>query len=229
MPTLLEMATLAGAAYSCPPTVDGGWLRTDQHLATGRMDGFQAATYVNNGVTVLAFRGTAQGMDAVADLKLGSGMNTSYFSDAEDYAFAYQHLPNVFICGHSLGGAITQVVANRRGFRFATFNAPGVAIFASRNIASASPLMTAVRIGGGALSVLRHPMQAARDVRATFNRVRGINLCLRNDVVSKIGVHYGEIVTIPGTSANPLIEHKIATVITALGSNAVGRQEVATL
>ena len=229
MPTLLEMAKLAGAAYSCPPTVEGGWTRIDQHLATGRMDGFQAATYVNSGVTVLAFRGTAQGMDAVADLKLGTGMNTSYFSDAEDYAFAYTTLPNVFACGHSLGGAITQVVANRKGLRFATFNAPGVAIFASRNIATASPLMTAVRMGGGALSALRHPMQAARDVRATFNRVRGINVCLNNDVVSKIGVHYGDIVSIPGTSANPLTEHKIATVIAALTTNGVGRRDIATL
>jgi esterase/lipase len=152
----------------------------------------------------------------MADLKLGSGMNSTYFSDAEDYAFDYQHLPNVYVCGHSLGGAIAQVVGNRRQLKFVTFNAPGVAVVASRNIADASLTMSAVRTVGMVASVFRHPMQAMRDMRAAFNEAHGLNVCLQNDVVSKIGVHYGEVLRIQGSSSNPLTEHKMDTVLGVL-------------
>ena len=157
MPTVLQMGLMANAVYETAP-VAPGWTCIARRAAT-RLNGFQAATFVNDGVTVLAFRGTSQGMDVVADLKLGTGMNSTYFSDAEDYAFDYQHLPNVYVCGHSLGGAIAQVVGNRRGLKFVTFNAPGVAVVASRNILSASLTMSAVRTAGMVASAFRHPMQ----------------------------------------------------------------------
>jgi pimeloyl-ACP methyl ester carboxylesterase len=220
MPTVREMGLMANAAYETAPTVPG-WACTARRAAA-RLNGFQAATFVNSGITVLAFRGTAQAMDVAADLKLGVGMNSTYFSDAEDYAFDYQHLPNVYVCGHSLGGAIAQVVSNRHGLKFVTFNAPGVAVFASRNVMDASLGMTAVRSAGMVLSAFRHPMQAARDMRSTFNTAHGLNVCLQNDMVSKIGLHYGEVIRIPGTSANPLTEHSMNTVSGVLQNSPIG-------
>ena len=64
---------------------------------------------------------------------------------------------------------------------------------------------------------------------SAFNIVRGLNICLENDVVSKVGNHYGEVIRIPGTSANPLTEHKIETMNTVLAKDPVGGKLVATL
>ncbi len=220
MPTVREMGLMANAVYETAPMVPG-WACTARR-AGARLNGFQAATFVNSGITVLAFRGTSQAMDVAADLKLGVGMNSTYFSDAEAYAFDYKHLPNVYVCGHSLGGAIAQVVGNRHELKFVTFNAPGVAVVASRNIMDATLTMSAVRGVGMVLSAFRHPMQAMRDMRAAFNTAHGLNVCLQNDLVSKIGLHYGEVIRIPGTSANPLTEHSMNTVSTVLENSPIG-------
>jgi len=220
MPTVFEMGLMANAVYEATPVVPG-WACVGRRAAT-RLNGFQAATFTKGGVTVLAYRGTSQGMDVLADLKLGTGMNSTYFADAEDYAFGYQNLPNLYVCGHSLGGAIAQVVGNRRQLKFVTFNAPGVAVVASRNILDASLTMSAVRTVGMVASAFRHPMQAMRDMRAAFNTAHGLNVCLWNDAVSRIGLHYGEVLRLPSTSINPLTEHKMDTVLQVLRLNQVG-------
>ena len=48
--------------------------------------------------------------------------------------------------------------------------------------------------------------------------VQGLNVCLDRDPVSKIGVHYGEIVRVPSasTSSNPVTQHSMATVLETL-------------
>lgn len=225
MPTIREMGLLANAVYDDALSAPG-WTCRHFRAAGGLLDGFQAATFTKAGETVLVFRGTAQAMDVAADLKLGTGMNSTYFAAGEAYAQPYEGRERVYVCGHSLGGAIAQVVANRRGFTLVSFNAPGVAVFASRNIGDATLSMTAVRSLGMAISAVRHPIQAARDVAATFNTVRGLNLCLENDLVSKIGVHYGEVVRIPGTSSNPLTEHRMTTMNAVLQTNPIGDRRV---
>lgn len=223
-----QLGLIADAVYATTPSVSGFTLK-DVQSASGRMNGFQAATFVGDGYTIIAFRGTAQAADGIADIKLTGGMNTTYFSQGEDYVQRFSGDPNTVLCGHSLGGAIAQVVANRRQLPMVSFNAPGVAVFASNELADASIAMTAIRTAGMTLSALRHPMQAARDVRATFYRVRGINICLENDFVSKIGLHYGPVKRIRGTSSNPATEHRMTTMNQVLGSHAVGDMLVAAL
>ncbi|MBK8977232.1 MAG: hypothetical protein IPM29_15075 [Planctomycetes bacterium] len=215
MASLLELARMANAVYDNSPAVPG-WVCTSFRAASGALDGFQAATFTKGGEVVVAFRGTAQAMDGVADFKLGTGMNSTYFAAGEKFAAPYQGRQNVTVTGHSLGGAIAQVVANRGGFLMATFNAPGVGVIASRNIGESNPLMNVVRTAGMMASTLRHPMQAARDVTYALRPVRGVNLCLENDAISKIGNHYGRVLRIRGTGANPLTEHRITTVISVL-------------
>ena len=215
MATLLDLARLSNAVYDLNPAVPG-WVRGDFHPASGMLDGFQAAVFAKGSEVVIVYRGTAQGMDAVADLKLGTGMNSTYFSAGEEFAAPYFGRSNVIVTGHSLGGAIAQVVANRRGFLMATFNAPGVAVIASRNIGESTLAMNAVRTTGMMASAFRHPMQAGRDIASAFRTVRGVNLCLEFDAVSRIGNHYGQVMRIPGSSANPLTEHRITTVISVL-------------
>jgi pimeloyl-ACP methyl ester carboxylesterase len=228
MPTIRDLGLLANAVYDEVPAVQG-WSCPGHRVASGGLNGFQAATFTQGGFTVLVFRGTAQVMDVAADLKLGTGMNSTYFSDGEAYAAAVPPGDNVYVCGHSLGGAIAQVVANRGGYKMVTFNAPGVAVFASRNIGDATLGMTAVRTGGMLLSSVRHPMQAYRDVRATFHTVRGLNIRLSMDAVSQMGVHYGELVTIQGPSSNPLTEHRMTTMNEVLATNPLGGRSLISL
>lgn len=214
MANLLDLARMCNAVYTDNPTVPG-WTfnKGNFHKAKNQADGFQAATFFKGGEVVVAFRGTAQGMDVVADLKLGTGMNSSYFSDGEAYAAKARA---TIVTGHSLGGAIAQHAANRGGHVLASFNAPGVGVLASRNIGDADPFMSVIRVGGMIASAFRHPEQMVKDVTNAFNVVKGINLCLQHDAVSKIGNHYGKVKRIVGTGINPLTEHSIETVISVL-------------
>ncbi len=230
MPTVRDLGLMAAAVYESPGAAGydvKGWARARSHTATGFFNGFQAATFIGGGETVLAFRGTAQTMDGVADLTLGVGMNSTYFAAGDDYAFQYRHLPNVYVCGHSLGGAIAQVVANRGRFKFVTFNAPGVAVVASRNwdeLAIGAVIGTLkIRAAGMVVSALLHPVQAAQDVAAAFRTAHGLNVCLNFDAVSQIGVHYGKVLRISGTSTNPATEHRMATVNSVLRKGGSGQ------
>jgi hypothetical protein len=82
MPTIRDLGLLADAVYEMLPAVQG-WTCPAHRVASSSFNGFQAATFSKAGVTVLAFRGTAQAMDVAADLKLGTGMNSTYFSTGE--------------------------------------------------------------------------------------------------------------------------------------------------
>lgn len=212
MPTILDFANMANAVYESSPQVDG-W--TASNFRASRGVGLQAVTFTNGAHTVVAFKGTSELMDGVADLKLGIGMNTSYYSEAEQYIQRYANAPGVIVTGHSLGGAIAQTVGNRRQLPFVTFNAPGVAIMASQNITSINPIMGAIRVGGGIVSMFRHPMQAGRDIASAFYDVVGVNYRLSGDMISRVGLHYGPITDIHA-SGDALTQHKMATVLDAL-------------
>lgn len=217
MTTINEYALMSEAVYSDTPTVPG-W--TTAHFRSGLGTGLQAAVFTKGSTKVVAFKGTTptQGSDIVADLKIGTGMNTSYFWTAEAYVAQFANEAGVVVTGHSLGGGIAQIVGNRRRLPFVSFNAPGVALIASRNFHTANPMMTAVRTVGGALSAFRHPMQMMRDVRSAFHTSLGVNFRLSGDIVSEIGLHYGRIVTI-AASGNPLTQHKMETVLETLGAS----------
>jgi pimeloyl-ACP methyl ester carboxylesterase len=232
MPTIRDLGLLAAAVYDELPAVQD-WVCPNHLQAASSWNGFQAATFTKEGVTVIVFRGTSQAMDVGADLRLGTGMNTSYFSDGEDYAAgAAAPGDDVYVCGHSLGGAIAQVVANRGGYKMVTFNAPGVAVFASRNvrdIATSTPWMQAIRMGGALVSTVTNPMQTFRDIRSTFNTVRGLNIRLSYDAVSSIGIHYGDLVTLEGPTMNPATAHRMATVNEVLATNPLGARPLSSL
>lgn len=218
-----ELGLLADAVYTVNGTAGGAAL-ISQRVATGSWDGFQASVFLMRGFKVVAFRGTSVGGDVASDVALGTGMNSAYFEQGEEVVAQAGNNVSI-LCGHSLGGAIAQVVANRTGLPMVSFNAPGVAALASRNMGSASVLATSVRLTGMLASAVVRPGQAYRDVRATFRPVRGLNVCLENDAVSKIGIHYGAIQRIPGTSSNPLTEHRMTTVNAVLATHALGARE----
>ena len=239
MPTVMDLALMAKAVYRASPDVPN-WTRLNFRAASGILDGFQAAAFSGQGGIVIAFRGSAQGEDWLVNAAYGAGMNTVRFSQAENFAVKeaknftamFGNAP-VYITGHSLGGAIAQIVANRRGYKFVTFNAPGVAVLASRNIdqmaASVVTGMFGVRVAGAIASTFVHPQQAYRDIKAAFKKAHGLNVCLKTDGVSQIGVHYGKVKRISSDTNNPLTAHKMDTVLAALQNDPVARIDVNTL
>lgn len=174
-------------------------------------DGFQAAAYAFKGRLAVAFRGTTGVGDGLTDLALGMGMNSEYYEQAEEFV-KKQGGGNIVLVGHSLGGAIAQVVGNRLGLPIVTFNAPGVGVIASRHLATANLKMMKLRLAGMVASAVLKPGQAIKDVKSAFTVVRGYNVCLMADAVSQIGLHYGRVERIPGTSLNPYTEHLMKTV-----------------
>ena len=237
MASILEYANLANAVYEDHPSV-GGWTRIAfKRTGSGPHDSLQAAAYSKGGELVFAFKGTDNLRDVAADLKLGTGMNTVQYDQAQDFvgSMGVGSSTLVTVCGHSLGGAIAQTVGNRERMRFVTFNAPGVAVLSSRQHGQcAMSIMTgtqALRIGGMLVSAFRHPFQAADDIGAAFYRVSGVNLRLGKDVVGSWGVHYGQLIEIPysGGALDVAAKHKMGTMIEALSQQGYDKISLASL
>ena len=91
MATILELAQMSKAIYDIKTPKDfndgtavKGWSCTRFQPASGALNGFQAACFKRSGETVIAFRGTDQKMDVVADLKLGTGLASFFASVTPD-------------------------------------------------------------------------------------------------------------------------------------------------
>jgi hypothetical protein len=228
MATVLDCARLAQAVYDTNPTVSG-WTRFAFHQAGYlQYNAFQGAAFRRDQDVVFAFKGTSPMSrsvvgDLVADLKLGVGMNTVQFDAANSFV-GDTLLPEgvrVFLCGHSLGGAIAQIVGNRRRLPFVTYNAPGVGVIAGNidELTDQSVVMAGLRLVGSTASVFRHPIQAIQDAGSLFHRVQGTNVRLSSDIVSLIGIHYGQIATLAYSGDDA---HGIGTVVQVLQGNAAG-------
>ena len=218
MTTITEYAQMSAQAYEASPSVSGWSTGTTYY---DRNSGLRTATFSKGNMTVLSFRGTDDPSDLVEDVQLTLGMNTAMYPVGE--AIAARTSGNVILTGHSLGGAVAQTVGNRRRLPFVTFNSPGVALIASRNIGSANFDMFLGRLAGGALSAGLDPAQAGRDLRSLFHVSSGVNYRLNNDVVSATGVHYGQVNSLPSGTLNPVTAHGIATMIGVLGRVAAGK------
>lgn len=218
MTHILDYAMLADSVYNDSPTVDGFVMTA---FKRGGNDGLQAAAFTKNGATIVAFKGTSTAMDVVADIKLGVGINTSLFSEGEQFVAQHAAGEGVVVTGHSLGGAIAQTVGNRRRMPFVSFNAPGVALLASQNIATVNPVLGVMRLAGGAISAVRHPMQTMRDIGSAFHDSLGVNYRLSGDLVSQWGLHYGPIVNLVG-SGDALEQHRMGSMLDVLQRSSDG-------
>lgn len=220
MATILTYARMCNAVYEDNPTISGWTQFGFRPSGTGLADAFQGVAFKKGAEVIVAFKGTSQKRDVIADLKLGIGINTSQYADAVAFLdkMVIQDGAKVTLTGHSLGGAIAQVVGNRRRLPFVTFNAPGVAVI-SKNLGevATSPLGP-MRAAGTLLSTFLHPIQAAQDLSSLFYSVRGVNLRLGQDIVGSVGVHYGKVivVTYGGGSFDLLQKHKMTTFIESL-------------
>jgi len=223
MATVMTYARMADAVYDDDPQV-AGWTRAGfQRSGSGLTNAFQGAAFTAGSELVFAFKGTSGGRDAIADVKLGIGMNTFQYSSAGDFVASVRAPAGVRVSltGHSLGGAIAQIVGNRRRLPFVTFNAPGVGLI-SRNLDQVGVTMitgtAALRTAGAVASMFWHPVQAAQDAASLFYRVRGANFRLGRDIVGSIGVHYGRVIQIEysGGALDLYQKHRMVSMIAAL-------------
>ncbi len=162
VPTTLTLARMSGDAYTKgapqhifdssgnigtgnvlwhPSTVPG-----EQVAQSADDPDFQAYTYVNSDSSqvVIAFRGTVLWKTWAANIaSFSSGVPTTPFIKmVEDASKLLAHVvadhpgAQITLTGHSLGGAIAQIVGAASGYSTVAFNAPGAGILKN------SPLLT---------------------------------------------------------------------------------------
>jgi hypothetical protein len=90
----------------------------------------------------------------------------------------------VFIVGHSLGGALAQVLGYWCNCPFVTFNAPGMASV----------------IGAAGWNFLKPDVarrtRDAKKLRNSNGEARGVNFRIARDVVAKFGKHLGDVIVL---------------------------------
>jgi len=214
MARLTDYATLCDEAYSVPGTrAPAGWQVLESwSTATG----FKGAIFVGGSEIVVAYAGTDTGAvgdliaDVTADIRLMIDMprqtSDAYAMYNRGRALLDQHrLANLTVCGHSLGGGLSQHIGYWTKCNFVTFNAPGVY----------------TGIQGTKVAFQHSPQKAWRTITATFSgEADGRNYRLSDDPVSMFGIHYGTVATIlPAAGASG---HGIGECLKALRANGQG-------
>jgi hypothetical protein len=150
MATLLELALIADAVYgqaeggndSQKELAKNGWTCpsamqvNDSSVFSGgslTSSGFQGRVFLSKDgkEAVVAYKGTkpSQVSDLVADMKLAMGFVPTQAKDALKATVDWTKQlgsKKFLITGHSLGGALAQVVGLQTGINFVTWNAPGM-------------------------------------------------------------------------------------------------------
>ena len=220
--TVAELAKLCDAVYSKD-------LSTRQKLITpgvhekvfddGTIDtlaaagtGFHGACYVKEEDAAIVFAGTnfKSSKDLSADLSMAAGRVPSQANRAADlvgtygsWAKTHAGVKNFMVSGHSLGGALTQLVATAMELPFVTFNAYGADGLA--------------KDGSNAIGQV---------AKWSKGGAEGINVRADWDPVSKLSGHIGKVITI-ATGGAVLKAHSITPLAEFLESKHAGAKPFA--
>jgi hypothetical protein len=196
--------------YDCALFEEGmGWGATQTD--------FKGCVYVSRTVpeVVVAFQGTVcrikegkvKGGDLLADAEIGAG-KTIVAGLLPQYCSAalrlYERTGEVFprhvasLVGHSLGGALAQVIGHWSGVPFVTFNAPGMwdDIQKAKVFMCWSPSNTWNSLRGTFKNSL-----FAKQMATTGRNFRNVL-----DPVSSIGSHYGPVTRFWGTGGHSMVD-----------------------
>jgi hypothetical protein len=220
MATGREYGQLANAAYESSNHNVAGWSVARWTEGHWYGTGFQGGIYTRENEVVVAFKGTAATSDTAlndlgADFRLAMGFIPNQADSGNRLAQAAVGMARgrpVSIVGHSLGGALAQVVGTWRSLPFVTFNAPGMRgqlNFARGNVFA--------------------PGHMVRSWLSSTDEASGINFRIDGDPVSgALPNHVGTKVTFP----NPLgmlDAHSMDTCDMAMGRSAYAGRDVLAL
>lgn len=140
LPDPLTLAQISSATYGTA-TIVGDY--TSVGPAGDPASGFFAEAFLDQDQIVIAFRGTELDnsytllKNMLADASFGTGDPTPQLrANVQAAANFLAHIrttypyANITLTGHSLGGAIAQLLGNASGYRTIAFNAPGAAALA---------------------------------------------------------------------------------------------------
>jgi hypothetical protein len=196
MAVIQEYYDIACAVHGRGDHDVSGWTR-NQKWATGTWlgNGLQGGIYQNQEEIICAFKGTAMGRppgqtlvaDLTADVRMALGIIPNQAGSA--YALvkaALEIAANriVTITGHSLGGALAQVVGKWCGVPFVTFNAPGMKFHSV----------------AGKFNIFK-PKQFIRSWRGTGLKV-GLNFRIIGDPISAFGTHIGQVIELTAAAGS---------------------------
>ena len=182
-----------------------GWNIQKREFASLLGNGFQGGVYANEKEVIVAFSGTgggwSMGSQLTADARIGVNVIPNMAGGAFDmvkWARKFNAGKPLSIVGHSLGGALAQVVGNWAGAPFVSLNGPGMASHLKMS----------------AFNIFK-PMQLFRSA-ISKNTADTIGICftVKGDWIGELGYHVGWEVELP-TANNP---HKLLSVWSGINS-----------
>jgi hypothetical protein len=215
MATIARYLTLAELAYDRddnPYSINGFMVRR-REFATALGNGFQGVVHEGADEVIVAFSGTMGGLltapisQTTANLRIGVNIipNMAGSAKALVKAAAATAKP-VSVVGHSLGGALAQVVGVWMGIPFISFNGPG--------------MVTHLRMS--AINVIK-PRQMRRTLKAPpLAQANGICFSVTDDFVGNFGLHVGAFVKVPWDGSRGS-RHDLDAIRSGLGES-IGRE-----
>jgi hypothetical protein len=182
----LNLAALAYDRDDHPASIHGFVVRR-REFATALGNGFQGVVHEGDDEAIVAFSGTMGNLwtapisQNTANLRIGVNIIPNMAGSAKALVKAAAETAKpVSIVGHSLGGALAQVVGVWMGIPFISFNGPGMA--------------THLRMS--AINVIK-PRQMRRTLKARpLAQANGICFSIEGDFVGNFGLHVGRFVPV---------------------------------
>lgn len=220
-PALVDAALAASAAYDTG-SVPGYIQVSDSSFPNSKeTNGFHAAAFEKGNEIIIAVRGTdPSGFNKLvynlfSDTSFATGDPTSSLRSevAQLVAFLAQVVKDhpgakITLAGHSLGGALAQIVGQAANLPVISFDAPGALLVVKQLADQLAPLK--------ALPTSSGPTQAV------------VNYRLRGDQISLIGTQIGTTVTVGNVYGDVAVDklaptyfldfHSIATLISQIGT-----------
>ena len=205
------LADLADAVYTPSINNADGYLLLDHLALTDAGGGFNIETFQDGNQLVVAFKGTDSLDDFVADASWATAAPNSFLQFFYNSAIAYVRSTvashagaAITLTGHSLGGAIAELVSAATSYSATVFNAPGARQYEP------------------ALGI---PAQRESLSNVTNYRAAG-------DQVSLAGTQIGNLNTLPSpypdTWVDALSNHRLTTVIGSLASTPITQEAALT-